>query len=151
MQTTWGTAVVAFGFVVVCAGATSLRAGEQAAKISVATHEGYMKTLSSTNAALGMKLMANDLAGAAKDAAQIQAVFADIEKFWAQNNKADGVKWAQEGRQNATEMASALTAGDANRATAARKTMSGSCNSCHMAYREGTAPNYAIKAGVAAP
>jgi cytochrome c556 len=135
----------------VCAGATSLRAGEQAARISVETHEGYMKTLSSTNAALGMKLTANDLAGAAKDAAQIQAIFADVEKFWAQNNKADGVKWAQDARQNATEMATALTAGDANRATAARKTMSGSCTSCHMTYREGTAPNYTLKAGVVTP
>ena len=153
MRTTWGTAVVVMGCAMLCAVAsvTPLRAG-QAARISVETHEGYMKALSSANAALGKKMMSNDLAGAAKDAQQIAATFADIEKFWAQNNKADGVKWSQEGKQNATDLAAALSAGDDPKAQAARKTMSGSCSSCHMAYREGGPPaGYTLKAGVATP
>ena len=134
------------------ASVTPLRAG-QAAKISVETHEGYMKTLASVNGTLGKKMMSGDLAGAAKDAQQIAATFADIEKFWTQNNKSDGVKWSQEGRQNATELATALSAGDEPKAQAARKTMSGSCASCHMAYREGgpQTGGYTLKAGVVTP
>ena len=101
MRTSWGTAVVMTGCAVLFAAASAapLRAGGQAAaaKISVETHEGYMKTLSSANAALGMKIMSNDLPGAAKDAQQIAATFADIEKFWSQNNKSDGVMWSSRG------------------------------------------------------
>jgi hypothetical protein len=128
--------------------------GAQAAvKISVETHEGYMKNLSSVNAALGMKIMDNQLAEAAKDAQQMATLFGDIEKFWAQNNKPDGVMWAQQGRQNATDTAGALAAGDAMKATAARKQMAASCTSCHMTYREGSPQTggYTLKAGVFTP
>jgi cytochrome c556 len=142
------------GWAMLCAVASvaPLRAG-QAAKISVETHEGYMKTLTSTNQSLGTKMMSNDLAGGAKDAQQIATIFADIEKFWAQYNKSDAVKWSQEGRQNALEVAAALSAGDATKAQTARKTMSASCGSCHMTYREGgpQSGGYTLKAGVATP
>ncbi|HEX5107409.1 MAG TPA: hypothetical protein VFV95_03145 [Vicinamibacterales bacterium] len=129
---------------------TAQGAGAQrVANITVETHEGYMKTLMSTNTALGMKIMSNDLAGAAKDAQQIATIFGDIEKFWAQNRKQDGVMWAQQGRQAATDMAGALGAGDTTKAQAARKQMQGSCASCHMAYREGSPQTgYTLKAGV---
>jgi hypothetical protein len=126
---------------------------QAAAKISVETHEGYMKSLSSANAALGMKIMNDQLAEAAKDAQQMATLFGDIEKFWAQNNKPDGVMWAQQGRQNATDVAGALAAGDAMKATAARKQMAASCTSCHMTYREGSPQTggYTLKAGVFIP
>jgi len=126
---------------------------QAAAKITVETHEGYMKSLSTANTALGMKIMNNQLAEAAKDAQQAATLFGDIEKFWAQNNKPDGVMWAQQGRQNATDAAGALAAGDAMKATAARKQMAASCTSCHMTYREGTPQTggYTLKAGVVTP
>ena len=112
-----------------------------------------MKNLSSVNATLGMKIMNDQLAEAAKDAQQMATLFGDIEKFWAQNNKSDGVMWAQQGRQNATEVAGALAAGDAMKATAARKQLAASCTSCHMTYREGSPQTggYTLKAGVFTP
>jgi cytochrome c556 len=130
-----------------------LRADGQAGRITVATHEGYMKTLSSTNTALAAKVKVGDLAGAAKDAQQIAATFGDIEKFWTENKKTDAVTWAQQGKQSASDAAAALSAGDATKADAARKQMSGSCNSCHMTYREGTPQTggYTIKAGIVTP
>ena len=153
MRISWGTAVVALGCAVMWAGATALRADDQAARITVETHEGYMKAMSSANAALGAKLKASDLTGAAKDVQQMAGLFGDIEKFWAENKKTDAVTWAQQGKQNATDMATALTSGDETKATAAQKQMMGSCNSCHMAYREGTPQTggYTIKAGVVTP
>ena len=155
MRLSWGMASAALGLAAtMVAGASAAQGagGQPVAKITVETHEGYMKTLSTTNAALGMKIMSNDLAGGTKDAQQIATIFGDIEKFWAQNNKQDGVMWAQQGRQAATEMAGALGAGDATKAQAARKQMQGSCASCHMAYREGTPQTgYTLKAGVVTP
>ena len=129
-------------------------AGAQAAaKVTVEQHEGFMKSISSANAALGMKIMNNQLAEAAKDAQQLATLFGDVEKFWAQNNKPDGVMWAQQGRQNAADTAGALAAGDAMKTAAARKQMSASCTSCHMTYREGSPQTggYTIKAGVYTP
>jgi len=155
MRTRWGMASAALGLAATLVGTVSTAQGagaQPAAKITVETHEGYMKTLSTTNAAVGMKIMSNDLSGAARDAQQIATIFGDIEKFWAQNNKQDGVMWAQQGRQAATDMAGALGAGDAIKAQAARKQVQGSCGSCHMAYREGTPQTgYTLKAGVVTP
>lgn len=112
-----------------------------------------MKNISSTNAAMGMKIMNNQLPEAAKDAQQLASIFGDVEKFWTQNNKPDGVMWAQQGRSNASELAGALAAGDAMKAAASRKQMGASCTSCHMTYREGSPQTggYTIKAGVYTP
>jgi hypothetical protein len=153
--------IVALAAVVACAsstttaqtpGATGTAGAQAAARITVEQHEGFMKTISSTNAAIGKKIMGNDLAGAASDAQTLATTFGEVERFWTQNNKADAVKWAQDGRQNASALAGALAAGDAEKANAARKQMTGSCTSCHMAYREGSPQTgYTIKAGIVTP
>jgi len=125
-------------------------AGAQAAaRMTPEQLDGAMKTISVTNAALGMKLMSNDLPGAAKDAQTLATAFADVERFWAQANKADAVKLAQQARIAASESAAAATAGDAARAAASRSNMTGTCKQCHGVYREGDAQaGYRIKAGV---
>lgn len=133
---------------------TTAQAGVQAAaRITVEQHEGFMKTISSANAAIGKKMMNNELADAAKDAQQLATTFGEVEKFWSQNKKDDGVMWAQQGRQAATDLAGALAAGDAAKADAARKQMAGSCGACHKTYREGSPQTggYTIKAGVYQP
>src|SRR5690349_18298070 len=57
-------------------------AGPQAAARMTADQlDAAMKTISTTNAALGMKLMSNDLPGAAKDAQTLATTFADVERF----------------------------------------------------------------------
>ncbi len=147
MRTTWGTVIV--GLAVAAAAGVSTTARAQG-KISVEQHEGYMKALSTANAALGKKVMSNELAGAAADAQQMATILGDIEKFWAENKKDDAVKWAQEARQTATGLAGALTAGDAAKVGELRKTIGGSCTSCHTAYREGSPKEggYRLKAGV---
>jgi cytochrome c556 len=156
-----GVTLVALMFVVACASRTTTAEGpaaggagaQAAARISVEQHEGFMKTISATNAALGKKIMNNDLADAAKDAQTIATTFGEVERFWTQNNKADAVTWAQQGRQNATDLAGALAAGNAEKVAASRKAMSGACGSCHTAYREGSPQTggYTLKAGVVAP
>jgi cytochrome c556 len=152
MQKTWGVTFIALVFVVAGASRATI-AQAPGAKVTVEQHEGFMKTISASNASLGKKIMNNDLAEAAKDAQTLATTFGEVEKFWAQNNKADGVQWAQLGRTLASNLAGALAAGDTEKVAAARKEMSVSCNSCHKAYREGTPQTggYTLKAGVVAP
>ena len=146
---------IALAVVVACASrATTAQTpgGQAAARVTVEQHEGFMKTISSTNAALGKKIMNNDLAEAAKDAQVLATTFGDVEKFWAQNSKADAVTWAQQGKTQAANLAGALAAGDAEKVAAARKEMAGSCAACHKTYREGSpqAGGYTLKTGVVA-
>ena len=129
---------------------TGRAAGPQAsARMTPDQLDAAMKTISTTNAALGMKLMSNDLPGAAKDAQTLATTFADVERFWAQANKEDAVKLAQQARMGASEAAAAATAGDGMKAAAARSNMTATCKQCHGVYREGDAQTgYRIKAGV---
>ena len=125
-------------------------AGPQAAaRMTPEQLDNAMKTVNATNAALGMKLMSNDLPGAAKDAQTLASTFAEVERFWAQANKADAVKLAEQARMAASESAAAATAGDGMKAAAARSNMTATCKQCHGLYREGDAQTgYRIKAGV---
>jgi hypothetical protein len=116
--------------------------------MTAAQLQAAMKTISTANGALGMKLMSNDLPGAAKDAETLATAFADVERFWAQANKADAVKLAQQARMAASDVAAAATTGDAMKASAARSNMTGTCKQCHGVYREGDVQTgYRIKAG----
>jgi hypothetical protein len=122
---------------------------QAAARMTPEQLDAAMKTINSTNAALGMKLMGNDLPGAAKDGQTLATTFGDVERFWAQAAKADAVKLAQQARMSASEVAAAATAGDAMKAAAARSNMTATCKQCHGLYREGDAQTgYRIKAGV---
>jgi hypothetical protein len=122
---------------------------QAAARMTAEQLDAAMKTISSTNGALGMKLMSNDLPGAAKDGQTLATTFGDVERFWAQAAKADAVKLAQQARMAASEVAAAATAGDGMKAAAARSNMTATCKQCHGVYREGDAQTgYRIKAGV---
>jgi hypothetical protein len=121
---------------------------QAAARMTPEQLDAAMKTISTTNGALGMKLMSGDLPGAAKDAQVLATTFADVERFWAQANKPDAVKLAQQARMGASETAAAAAAGDAMKATAARSNMTATCKQCHGVYREGDQQTgYRIKAG----
>lgn len=125
-------------------------AGAQAAaRMTPDQLDAAMKTINSTNGTLGMKLMSNDLPGASKDGQTLATTFADVERFWAQANKPDAVKLAQQARMAASETAAAALAGDGMKAAAARSNMTATCKQCHGLYREGDAQSgYRIKAGV---
>ena len=111
-----------------------------------------MKNIGTTFPANRMQLMANQLPAASKGAEELAVWFGDVERFWAQNNKPDAVKWAQDARTFATQVADAATAGDAMKATQAANNMQGACKQCHGTYREmDPAGGFRIKAGVLTP
>ena len=119
-----------------------------AARVTPEQLDAAMKTITAANGALGTKLMANDLPGAAKDAQTLATAFAEVERFFTQANKPDAVTLAQTARTGATATAAAAAAGDAMKATAARSNMTATCKQCHGVYREGDAQTgYRLKAG----
>jgi len=120
----------------------------QGGAISVETYEGWMKNSGTANTALRMKIMNNQAAAIAPEAKQLAQIFADAEKFWAQNKKADAVKWSQDATRFFTEAAAAAAAGDGAKATMAANNAAASCKQCHGSYREGNAQTgFRIKAG----
>jgi cytochrome c556 len=128
--------------------------GAQAgARMTEADYEKIMKQVGPTNGAMRMKLMGNMLPDAAKDATQLVQLFGDVERFWTQNNKTDAVKWAQDARANATETASAASAGDGMKAQMAANNILASCKQCHGTYREmdPSGMGFRIKPGTLAP
>jgi len=157
MRITWGATILALAVVAgasrtattIEAAPPAAGAGAQAANVTPEQLEGYMKSISSTQTTLRAKLKENQLADAAKDAQQLATTFGDVEKFFAQRSKADGVSWAQLGKTGATAVAGALTGGDAAKATTELGNMAKSCQQCHATYREGgpQAGGYTIKAG----
>ena len=119
------------------ASATAGAGGSQAAeRLTVADLDARMKEINQHNQAMRKQLMGGMTADAAKEATELVTLFGDVERFWAQRNRNDAVKWAQDARTFATEAAGAATANDAMKATQAANNMLGSCKMCHGTYRE---------------
>lgn len=73
---------------------------------------------------------------AMRRAERIGSVYESMIAFWRQRNAADAVKWSQEGKAAALELATAAYANDAEKANAALETVNNGCKSCHDAHRE---------------
>ena len=164
MRTLCGIAIVTLVLSAACAGRSdapiTTTAGAQASTsqtqaappLTPQDLEARMKNIGTTFPAMRMHLMANQLADAAKEAEQLAVWFGDVECFWAQQKKADAVKWAQDARTFASEVSGTATAGDAMKATQAANNMQGACKQCHGTYREADpAGGFRIKAGVLTP
>lgn len=133
-------------------GQANTSGAQAAARLTPQDLDGRMKSIGSRYPAMRMQLMANQLSDATKGAQELATLFGDVERFWAQNNKPDAVKWSQDARTFATEVAGAATAGDAMKATQAAANMQGACKQCHGTYREADpAGGFRIKAGVLTP
>jgi cytochrome c553 len=96
--------------------------------------------------------MARQSNEASQTALELAVAFGEIERFWAQNKKADAVKWAQDARTWATQAAGAVSAGDIAKANQAAANMQGACKQCHGVYREtDAAGGYRIKPAALTP
>lgn len=109
--------------------------------------ENAMKKIGPAYGAL-LKNIKTDLKAAASNADTLATEFGNVERFWAQHNKADAVKFAQDARAAASTVAGAAAANDSATAVPAAQSIGAQCKSCHSAYREGTPETgYRIKAG----
>ena len=137
---------------------------QAAAKMTEQDYEAIMKKVGPTYASMRKNLNAGEVANTAKDAPQLAELFGQAEKFWAQYNRQDAVKWARAARTYATEIASAMASVEGflrleprvqqgiqirlNRANTAATNMGAMCKQCHGTYREGDeATGFRIKPG----
>ena len=83
---------------------------------------------------------------AMRRAERIGAAYENMIGFWRQRNAADAVKWSEEGKAAALQLATAIYAADAAKTAESYKALSGTCRSCHEAHREKIAEGkYRIK------
>ncbi len=110
-----------------------------------------MRIIGPTVGTLRTKLLNRDLSGATMDAQTLSTAFADVARFWQQQNRTDAVMWAQQARTAAQAVATAATANDAAKANTAATNLQSACTPCHAAYREGDVQSgFRIKPGIVA-
>src|SRR5262249_50030169 len=117
------------------------------AQLTPADLEASMKKIGPAFGAINKNLQGN-LTAVASEAETVATEFGSVERFWAQHNKPDAVKWAQDAGNAASDLAGAAAASDAAKAQTSAQALGGQCKSCHTAYREGTQQTgFKIKAG----
>ena len=72
----------------------------------------------------------------AASAQKLSGIYEQMTNYFAKRNVGDAVKWSQDGKAAADELAVAAKAGDAEKSAAAFKTLGGTCQACHQAHRE---------------
>ena len=83
---------------------------------------------------------------AVRSAERMGSVYEEMIGFWRQRNVSNAVKWSEEGKAAALELATAAYAGDNEKVTASLKALSDTCKQCHEAHREKIAEGkYRIK------
>jgi mono/diheme cytochrome c family protein len=95
----------------------------------------WMKTSESASKALS-KLEKKTGPEAVSNAERLGGVYEEMIAFWRQRNATDAVKWSEQGKAAAVQLASAANAGDGEGAAAALNVLSSTCRSCHTARRE---------------
>ena len=73
---------------------------------------------------------------AQRRAERIAGVYENMIGFWRQRNAADAVKWSEDGKAAATELATAAFAGDEAKVKTSMQALGATCRSCHEAHRE---------------
>lgn len=97
----------------------------------------WMKTSGTALQTLN-KLESKTGSEAVSQAERLGGIYENMIGFWRQRNAPDAVKWSEEGKAAALQLASAAHAGNAEQAAAALKTLGGTCRSCHTEYRTKT-------------
>jgi mono/diheme cytochrome c family protein len=102
-----------------------------------AQYQTWMKSIPASVAAIRN---AADNAVAAPAAAKLADTFTQVAAFWKARNADDAVKFAETARDAAKD----LQAGTGDKAANLMK-LQAQCGGCHMAHRDGAAPNFKIK------
>jgi cytochrome c556 len=111
-------------------------------------HRAYnliMKDIQPVFAALRKDLDGNNGAAAAEDATKLQALFTEVEGFWAPFDTQDAVGFAKRAGEAAAKIGTAAKANDIKGAQASLAVVQKTCASCHFAHREETAKGFLIR------
>lgn len=107
-----------------------------------AAYLAAMKAVNASNRPLRTAIMSKDTAAASAEAAKIETAFDTVLAYWKAKNVPDAITLATTAHDAAKTIADSK---DADAQAAAMRTLSGTCNQCHMAHRGGTPPDFTIK------
>ena len=108
--------------------------------------QAWMKSVSAANGSLKEAVLAGSHGDAAKDSQQLDAIFKDVQSFFAKRNASDTAALAEGMSAAAHELSVAAAAGNGDGEDAALKKLSGGCAGCHSTHREKRADGgYKIK------
>ena len=136
VRVTRAIVVLATALTAACGGRTGTAGQQVAATDTLQEYQAIEIDIGPRYSAAQERVSAGQLDAVAKEAQALAVSFGESERFWAQNKRADAVKWASEGRMLATGVAGAAAAGDATKAREGMATIERSCTQCHAAYRE---------------
>jgi hypothetical protein len=111
-------------------------------------HRAYnliMKDIQPVFAALRKDLDGNNGAAAAEDAAKLQALFTEVEGFWAPFETQDAVGFAKRAGEASAKIGTAAKANDIKTAQASLAVVQKTCANCHFAHREETGKGFLIR------
>lgn len=111
------------------------------------TDEDYdklMKAVGAANGAMRGAAKEQNAAGVSAEAAKMVGLFKDAQAFWTARGNAEAAEWAGAAMQHADAVAKA---GDLGAAMGAMKQLGGTCQTCHMKYRDKDADGFIIKKG----
>jgi cytochrome c556 len=111
------------------------------------TDEDYDKLMKGVGAANGAMRKAADATATGAEAAKLVTLFKDAQQFWTARNNKEAADWAAAAATHAAAIETAAKANNAEQIAAHQKELGGTCQSCHMKYREKTETGFAIKKG----
>jgi hypothetical protein len=100
----------------------------------------YQMWMRSVGPLVGAIRKAPDSAAAKTDAATLAGIFVRVESFWFGRQADDAVKLSE----TAVQAAKGIASGSGDNAANLQR-LQDTCGACHMAHREGSAPNFKIK------
>jgi cytochrome c556 len=98
--------------------------------------ESYVKLMRQIGPTAQGLAKKTDHAEIATDAASLRTLFGQVEAFWKERKTEDAIKFAAAAQTAATAIETAAKAHDDAGIAAARKTLTGQCQACHMAHRD---------------
>jgi cytochrome c556 len=96
----------------------------------------WMKETGGLNGKIRKSVQEDTLPEAVKAAERLQAIFKDVEGFYAASKTEDAVKFAKDAQLAAKALGAGAAAGNKEEVTAAAKTLGGTCQGCHTTHRE---------------
>ena len=96
---------------------------------------GAMKQVGPLVGGLGKKISAKD-SSAAGDAEKLQALFAEVRKFWEARSAPDAAEFAAKAAAEFGEISKLVKASDWDGAAGGQKKAGANCMGCHSAHRE---------------
>ncbi len=112
---------------------------------SDAEYQGLMKSVAATSGKARKAVMEKNGAEAATAGEQLEGIYKKIADFWEKRGTADAVEISKKGETAAHELMEAGKANDDAKMASAMQTINGTCGSCHMAHRGGSAGAFTIK------